>query len=73
MSILFHVVVKDHENSGYVWDEFYCPNCLERWLVQFNHLEILRKVQTTPQHLSRLYPLLVNEPSCRVCGAVFMH
>lgn len=71
MADLYHVVVRDHENSGYVWDEFYCPTCLENWIVKFDSLEILRQTMATPQYLSRLYPPLVNEPQCRECGVRF--
>ena len=71
MSNLFHVVVKDHENSGYVYDEFYCSPCLENWVRQFDNLEILRQTTATPQHLSRIYPPLVNEPVCAVCLVLF--
>ena len=35
MADLYHVVLKDHENSGYVWDEFFCPTCLEKWVTKF--------------------------------------
>jgi hypothetical protein len=41
MADLYHVVLKDQENSGYVWDEFFCPTCLEKWVIESNHLEIL--------------------------------
>jgi hypothetical protein len=34
MADLYHVVLKDHENSGYVWDEFFCPTCLEKWVTK---------------------------------------
>jgi hypothetical protein len=71
MSNLVHVVIKDHENSGYVWDDFYCLACLDRRVIQHDNLEILRQAIATPQHLSRLYPPLVNEPVCRECGLVF--
>ncbi len=30
MADLYHVVLQDHVNSGYVWDEFFCPTCLEK-------------------------------------------
>ena len=46
MSVLLHVVIKDNENSGYVWDEFYCPDCLEKWIATTSSLEILRQVIT---------------------------
>jgi len=71
MSVLLHVVRKDHENSGYVWDEFYCPECLEKWIATTTSLEILRQVITTPQYLFGLYPQLVNEPVCDKCGLIF--
>jgi hypothetical protein len=28
MADLYHVVIKDHDNSGYVWDVFFCLDCL---------------------------------------------
>ena len=71
MKVLLHVVIKDHENSGYVYDEFYCPDCLENWVMKFDCLEILRRATTTPRYLSRLYPPLVNEPHCNHCGIMF--
>jgi hypothetical protein len=40
---IFHVVLKDHENSGFIWDDFYCPACLEKWVVHAGHLEILQR------------------------------
>ncbi len=71
MSELLHVVIKDHENSGYVWDNFFCPECLGRLLKVCNWLEILKRSITTPQYLSRLYPQIVNEPVCSECGQFF--
>ena len=68
---LLHVVIKDHENSGFVYDEFYCPDCLKDWVMKFEEKEILRREITTPQWLSRLYPPLVNEPHCDRCGLMF--
>ncbi|GAB6906648.1 conserved hypothetical protein [Desulfosarcina cetonica] len=73
MTDLYHVVLKDHENSGYVWDEFYCSRCLNDQITKFQQLEILRQTRASPQYLSRLYPPLINEPECRECGAVFNH
>ena len=72
MSELLHVVIKDHENSGYVWDDFFCPECLGRLLKACNWLEILKRSGLTPQYLSRLYPPLVNEPVCVECDLVFV-
>ena len=72
MSKLLHVVIKDHENSGYVWDEFFCPECFDRMLNACSSLEILKKSRTTPQYLSRLYPQIVNEPACKECGKLFV-
>ena len=72
MSELLHVFIKDHENSGYVWDEFFCSCCLGRLLKACSWLEILKRSITTPQYLMRLYPQIVNEPSCRDCGKLFM-
>jgi hypothetical protein len=71
MKILLHVVMKDHENSGYVWDEFYCPDCLDRKVKTSNSLEVLRQAIVTPRYLSGLYPQLVNEPVCDNCGLIF--
>ena len=73
MTVLFHVVLKDHENSGFVWDDFYCPACLEERVAHAEHLEVLQKHLTTPKHLSRLFPPIVNEPVCAGCGLVFNH
>ena len=73
MADLYHVVLKDHENSGYVWGEFLCPDCLISRVMKFEHQEILRQTMATPQYLSRLYPPLVNEPHCRECGVIFTH
>ena len=73
MADLYHVVLKDHENSGYVWDEFFCPDCLISQVMKFEHQEILRQTMANPQYLSRLYPPLVNEPHCRECGVIFTH
>ena len=72
MSELLHVVIKDHENSGYVCDNFFCPECLGKLLNSCSILEVLRRSITTPQYLSRLYPQIVNEPVCRECGKLFM-
>ena len=68
---LLNVVIKDHDNSGFVYDEFYCLECLKDWVLKFDCLEILRREKVTPQHLSRLYPPLVNEPHCDRCGLMF--
>jgi len=72
VSELLHVVIKDPENSGYVWDEFFCPECLGRLSKACGHLEVLRRSITTPQYLMRLYPQIVNEPVCRDCGKLFV-
>jgi len=72
MSELLHMVIKDHENSGYVWDDFFCPDCLVRLLKVCNWLEILRRSIIKPQYLSGLYPQIVNEPVCRDCGKLFV-
>ena len=72
MSELLHVVIKDPENSGYIWDDFFCPECIGRLLRACSHLEVLRISITTPRYLMRLYPPLVNEPGCRDCGKLFM-
>ena len=72
MSVLLHAVIKDHENSGYVWEEFFCPECLDRMLKACDELEILKRSRMTPQYLSRLYPQIVNEPVCRECGSMFV-
>ncbi len=71
MKTLLHVVIKDHENSGYVWDEFYCPDCLDRKVKASNSLEVLRQAIVTPRYLSGIYPQLVNEPVCDKCGHIF--
>jgi hypothetical protein len=71
MKILLHVVIKDHENSGYVWDEFYCPDCLYRKVKASNCLEVLSQAIVTPRYLSGIYPQLANEPVCDKCGLIF--
>ncbi|WP_435549744.1 hypothetical protein [Desulfobacterium sp. N47] len=71
MSALLHVTIKDIDNSGYVWDVFYCPDCLEKMLTSSTWLEVIRQVKVTPQYLSHLYPQLVNEPVCDKCHSVF--
>ena len=71
MTDLYHVVLKDHDNSGHVWDDFFCPGCLNVFASRFDHLEIIRQSRASPQYLSRLYPPLVSEPYCRECGAIF--
>ncbi len=72
MSELLHVVIKDHENSGYVWDEFYCRQCFDRKFDNAANLEVLKKAKLTPLYLSRMYPQVVNEPVCRECGEFFV-
>ena len=72
MSELLHVVIKDNENSGYVRDDFFCPECLASLLKNCNWLIILKGAKTTPKYLMRLWPPLVSEPACRDCGKVFM-
>jgi hypothetical protein len=37
-----------------------------------SHLEVLRRSITTSQYLMRIYPPLVNEPTCRECGSMFV-
>ena len=71
MSALLHVIFKDPENSGYVWDEFYCPECLEKKLAISTWLEVIRQTKVTPKYLSEFYLPLVNEPVCDECRSVF--
>ena len=71
MSNLLYVVIKDHENFGFVYDEFYCPKCLKNLVMKFKEKEILRREITTPKYLSRIYPQPVNEPSCNRCVLMF--
>lgn len=71
MSKLLHVTLKDPTNSGYIWREFYCPDCLEKKLESFAWMKVIRRVNATPKHLSTIYPQLVNEPYCRDCGSIF--
>ena len=66
-----HVIIKDHQNSGYVWDNFFCQECIGRLLEACSHLEVLRRSITTPHYLMRLYQI-VNEPVCRDCGKLFV-
>ena len=60
MSVLLRVVIKDHENSSYVWDDFFCPDCLDKMVNSCAELEILKRSRLTPQYLSRIYPQVVN-------------
>ena len=73
MSVMYHVVVKDWDNFGSIWDDFYCPECLEPYVFQHHWLEVICCVEITPKYLSRLYPPLVNEPTCRICGEIYRH
>ena len=73
MADLYHLILRDQANSGYVWDDFYCPDCLKDRVTNSDHLEILRQTMATPQYLSRLYPPLMNEPHCRKCGVIFTY
>jgi hypothetical protein len=54
-------------------DEFFCPTCLEKWVINSSHLEILCQTMANPQYLSRVYPPLVNKPYCRECGVIFTY
>ena len=73
MANLYHLILRDQANSSYVWDEFYCPDCLESWIMKSKNIEILRKTIATPKYLSRFYPPLMNEPHCRECGVIFTY
>lgn len=73
MADMYHVVLKDYENAGYIWDEFFCSECLKCSVTKSEHLEILKQVVATPKYLSRIYPPLVNEPHCCKCGRMFTH
>ena len=72
MCELIYVVVKDHENSGYVWDDSFCPEYLDRMLKTCAGLEILRRSSLTLHYVSRLYPQVVNEPVCVECDLIFV-
>lgn len=71
MSNLFHVTMKDPENSGYTWRKFYCPYCMDKKQEVSTWLMFLKRIRVTPLYLSRLYPPLVNEPVCADCGILF--
>jgi len=71
MSNLLHVTLKDPQNSGFTWREFYCPACLEKKRAASTWLVFLKQVPVTPEYLSGFYPPLVNEPVCRDCGLLF--
>jgi hypothetical protein len=71
MSNLFHVTMKEPENSGYSWRGFYCAYCMDNKRAVSTWLVFLKHVRVTPQYLSRLYPPLVNEPVCADCGILF--
>ena len=68
MTELYHMVIKDHDNSGYAWEAFFCKDCLDTQVNNRVHLEVLRRNLVTPKHLSCLYPPLVDEPCCCECG-----
>ena len=71
MSNLIHVTLQDPTNSGYLYREFYCLDCLAKLLESCAWLEVIHQVTATPKHLSTIYPQLVNEPCCRDCGSIF--
>ena len=73
MADLYHVVIKDHDNSGYVWDAFFCLDCLNSRIMKHKAREVLNRNTATPKYLSRLYPPLVDEPSCSECGDFFTY
>ncbi len=73
MADLYHVVIKDHDNSGYVWNAFFCLDCLKSRIMNGTGREILRSILATPRFLSRLYPPLVDEPICSECGDLFTY
>ena len=73
MANLYHLILRNQADSGHVWDEFYCPRCLENWIMQVENIEIICQTIATPQLLSRLYPPLMNEPHCRKCVVVFTY
>ncbi|MFO7740344.1 MAG: hypothetical protein R6V46_17835 [Desulfatiglandaceae bacterium] len=68
MTELYHAVIKDHDNSGYVWDAFFCKDCLNSLIMKHEYGEVLRRNMATPKYLSRLYLPLVDEPNCSECG-----
>lgn len=71
MADLYHAIIKDHDNSGYVWDAFFCKGCLDTQVNNREHMEVQRRNLATPKYLSRLYLLLVDEPNCGECGEGF--
>ena len=71
MGNLLHVTIKDPENSGYTWREFYCTACLQKKRATSTCLTFLKQIPVTPKYLSGFYPPLVNEPVCRGCGLLF--
>jgi len=73
MADLYHVVIKDHDNFGYVWDAFLCLDCLNSRIMKHEDREVLRRNLATPKYLSRLYPPLVDEPNCSECGDAFTY
>lgn len=73
MTVLYHVVVKYYDNSGFVWDDFFCWECLRKHVWNAEHLWVLRCERGTPQYLSRIFPQLVNEPTCCLCGLMSNH
>jgi len=73
MAELYHAVVKDHDNSGYACEAFFCKDCLNGWIIKHEDREALRRNLATPRYLSRLYPPLVDEPNCSECGDSFTY
>jgi hypothetical protein len=42
------VVIKDHDNSGYVWEGFFCLDCLNSWIMNHEDREVLYRNLATP-------------------------
>ena len=61
MADLYHVVIKDHDNSGYMREGFFCSDCLNSRIMNHEDREVLNRNLAPPKCLSRLYPLLVEE------------
>jgi len=71
-----YVILKDNDNSGIVYSRFVCDRCWkaeEVRLAATDYIDVREVREVTPTTLSRIFPPLVDEPECSVCGVVFSH
>ncbi len=57
MAELYHAVVKDHDNSGYACEAFFCKDCLNGWIIKHEDREALRRNLAPPKYISGCIPL----------------